>query len=280
MQRIVRGLSATLTHTFYVDGVATDPSPATATVTITRDDGTAVVTAQNATRTGAGVFTYTLTPAQTATLDTLAVAWTATFGGQAQTFTDTVEVAGDVLFTIAQARKKKPMNSTSVYSTADIVAMRTTVEQSLEDELGYALVPRYKREKVSGNGGRLIRLAHPYTTAVRSVKLDGAAITDLASVIPDDMGIVDYSGVWVRGFRNYEIVYEHGREVLDGEAREVALELAAAWISEGPSDPRATSMSTDDGTFALATAGRGGARYGIPKVDAFVQARSMSVAVA
>jgi hypothetical protein len=69
VQRIVRGRSATLTHTFYSDAAATDPSPDVTTVTITRADGTAVVTAAATTEAGTGVVTYTVTPAQTALLD-------------------------------------------------------------------------------------------------------------------------------------------------------------------------------------------------------------------
>lgn len=280
MERIVRGRSATLTHTFASDGVATNPSPDVATIGITRDDGTVLVAAGTATTdTGVGTVSFTLTPAQTATLDVLTVTWTATFGGQPQPFTDRVEIAGDVLFTIAEARSKKPMNNATAYPVAAITAMRTTVEQTLERELGYALVPRYKREKVSGSGTSTISLL-PYVTSIRSVKLDGVAVTPLSSFVPSDTGLIDYASNWTRGFRNYEVVYEHGLESFDGEAREAALELAAAWISAGPSDPRATSMTTEDGTFSLATPGLRGFRYGLPMVDAFIQANSMRALVA
>src|SRR5215217_5884268 len=103
MERIAQGRSATLTHTFYVDGVATNPSPDTATVAITRADGTALVPAGAVTDAGTGVVTLTLTPTETALLDTLKVTWTASFGGQSQGFTDYVEVAGGFLFSLSQA---------------------------------------------------------------------------------------------------------------------------------------------------------------------------------
>jgi hypothetical protein len=88
LQRIAQGRSATLTHTFLSGGVAADPIPDTATYTITRADGTTLA-ASSATEAGTGKVTVTLTPAQTALLDTLTVTWTATFGGQSQPFADT-----------------------------------------------------------------------------------------------------------------------------------------------------------------------------------------------
>src|SRR4051812_24613083 len=108
MERIVQGRSATLAQTFQSNGIFTDPSPDTATVTITRDDGTTVVSGATATDAGTGQVTYTVTPAQTALLDGWTVTWTATFGGQAQTFKQRVEVAGDVLFSVADALAVAP----------------------------------------------------------------------------------------------------------------------------------------------------------------------------
>jgi hypothetical protein len=64
-----------------VDEVGTDPSPDSATVTITRADGTPVVTAATAVNGPNGGFSYTLVPAQTALLDTLTATWTFTLNG-------------------------------------------------------------------------------------------------------------------------------------------------------------------------------------------------------
>jgi hypothetical protein len=94
LQRIAQGRSATLTHTFLSGGVAADPIPDTATIAITRADGTVLAASSPATEAGTGKVTVTLTPAQTALLDTLTLTWTATFGGQSQPFVDYVEVAG------------------------------------------------------------------------------------------------------------------------------------------------------------------------------------------
>jgi hypothetical protein len=280
MLRIVRGLSATLSHTFYVDGVATDPSPDTATVTITRDDGTAVVTGAAATNAGTGVVTYTLTPAQTATLDILTVAWTATFGGQAQTFTDVVEVAGGVLFTVAQALATDGL---SAKTAAQITEKRTLVEELLENACGVAFVPRYGKTTISGNGRSTIMLP-PRTTAIRSVTLDGVSIgaTALATIKVLASGEVYYPSWWTAGYANYEIAYEHGYS--DGPERMAAGDAALTWakmlLLSGPIDDRATGTATEFGNITLATPGMRGSVSGIPSVDQFIQSYNLSVCVA
>lgn len=281
MQRIVRGISATLTHTFYVDGVATDPSPDTATVTITRDDGTAIVTDAGTTNAGVGVVSYTLTPAQTATLDTFTVTWKATIGGQLQSFTDVVEVAGGVLFTINQARALSALASTTTYPTAKIIEARTMVETALEDACEVAFVPRYGKVTVSGYGLSTIRLP-ARVRSIRSVKLDGVAVssTDLATIRTLPTGEVYFPSYWTRGFANYVIAFEHGHDYPPPRVSQAALTWAKAFLVKGPIDDRTTSMSTDDGTFSLATPGLRGSFTGIPEVDAVINQYSLSVAVA
>jgi hypothetical protein len=281
MQRIVQGNSATLSHTFYTDGVATDPSPATATVTITRDDGTAVVTAQAATRTAAGVFTYTVTPTHTADLDIWDVAWTATFGAQSQVFHDTVEVAGGVLFTIAQARALSPLSSLTAYPTVAIVEARTMVETAIEEACGVAFVPRYRRDRVSGNGRSTLML-RPRLRAVRSVSVDDSVITqtylDTIRVLPT--GEAYYPSWWASGISNLEIAYEHGYDSPPPRVSQAALLYAKNFLVKGPIDERTTSMVSEDGTFTLATPGMRGSFTGLPEVDAVIQQYSLEVGIA
>lgn len=274
MQRIARGNSATLTHTFYVDGVATNPTPDAATVTITGDDGTAIVTAQSATDTGTGTASYTLTPAQTATLDILTVSWTATFGSQSQTFTDYVEIVGGFLFSVAEARALAPLSSTTSYPIARIVDVRTVVEEAIEDACGVAFVPRYKRELLSGTQTRSLIVEQPRVRSVRVVKRDGVALVagDLATISVDDAGILDYPGGWIWGAGNYDVAYEHGYTYPPGRIKQAALTLARSWLVDGPMDERTTAFTTPDGTFTLSTAGMRGAVFGIPEVDAAVNA--------
>lgn len=281
LQRIMRANSATLTHTFYVDGVATNPAPDSATVTITRDDGTAVVTAQPTTDTGTGTVSYTVTPTQTANLDIWLVAWTATFGGQSQVFTDTVEIVGGFLFTIAQARAVKPLDNATAYPLAAIVETRTLVEQALEDACGVAFVPRYTREVFDGAGMSTLLAHRPLVTALRAVALDGAAVstTDLATIHGNVNGRLYYPATWITGYGNYSVAYEHGYDRPPLRITQAALLLAKNWLVKGPIDDRTTAFSTEDGTYSLSTPGVRGSNTGIPEVDAAIMEYSMRAGI-
>lgn len=281
MQRIVQGLSATLSHTFYVDGVATNPSPDAATVTITRDDGTAVVTAAAATEAGTGIVSYTVTPTHTALLDTWEVAWTATFGALPQTFTDIVEVAGGVLFTLAQARALKPLDSLTAYTTAQIAEARTMVETALEDACGVAFVPRYAKSTFSGSGTSTMLLP-PRVRAIRSASNEGVAVSApyLATMRMLSTGELYYPSIWGAGFANYEIAYEWGYDAPPPRVSQAALLWAKAWLTKGPIDERWTSMTSEDGTYALSTPGMRGANSGLPEVDQTIHEYSLRVGIA
>lgn len=275
MQRILVDTPATLSVVFEVDGVATDPTPATATVTITRDNGTAIVTNAAATRTGTGEFSYTLSAAQNNLLDTLTARWSSSLG----TLETVTEAAGGFLFTIAQARAVPPLNSTAKYPTDQIIGARTMVETALEDACGVAFVPRYTRTVLSGNGRSTILLP-PKLRTVRSVKLDGVAATDTATIRVLPTGEAYYPAWWTPGYANYEVAYEHGYDFPPPRVSQAALLWAKSFLVKGPVDDRMTSMSTEDGTYLLSTPGLRGSHTGIPEVDAVIQQYSLSVAVA
>lgn len=272
MQRIQRGRSETITHTFYSDGVATNPSPDSATVTITRDDGTVLVNAAAATDTGAGTVSYPLTPTQTALLDILTVEWTATFGGQSQVFTDYVEVVGGFLFTIAEARSRSPLGNTATYSTADIISRRIIVEQEIEDACGVAFVPRYGREQLAGTGTFNLILSRPRITAIRSITNAGIALSsaELATIVSSSAGVLYYPAGWTPGvgstYANYDVIYEHGYVYPPEPVRDIALFLLRDKFVNDPAssgvDPRTTSIVTPDGTIRF-----GEGRFGVPWID-------------
>lgn len=274
LTRIVAGRSATLSHTFESNGTATDPSPDSATVAITRADGSTLTPAAAVDNSGNGVASITLTPAETALLDTLTVTWTATIGGYAQTFVDTVEIAGDVLFTIGEARRVKPLDQAR-YTAEEIVAMRTTVEDAIEEWTG-ALVPRYTQETLSGTGGSALRLSKPFVRQIRQVTVDGVPLTStqLAGLATD--GTFLHGMYWTSGHRNITVGYEHGLDRPPERLRRAALLLAKTWLVAGPVDDRTSTFSSvEGGTFALVTPGRGGSIFGVPEVDAAVQAHTL-----
>lgn len=286
-ERVLVGRSATLSVTFTTDGVATDPSPDSATVTIGRfSDETTLVNAQPATEAGTGVYTFTLTPAMTVGLDYLIVDWTATVGGQVQTVRQIVEVCGGFLFSLADARAidglSKKLNDGVTYriSSADIIRARTSVEQALERECGVAFVPRYARETVDGYGTSSIMLQQPRVRTIRSASVSGTALdsTSLATIVPRATGVLN-GYTWSSGTANVTVDYEHGHDFPPARVSRAALMLAKRWLTGSPADDRATSVTTEEQTttFYVPAAGE---PFDVPEANAVVREYGYIVGVA
>lgn len=278
--RVQQGTPYTLQEDWTEDGVVVDPGAVT--VQITRADGTELVPAgTSANGTGATARAFNLTTVHTALLDNLTATWTSATKG---TLTSRVEIVGGFAFSIPEARAIRPLDNATTYTTARIVEMRTLVEDALERELGYALVPRYALDWLDyfagGSAWGEIPL-RPYTTAVRTLTIDGVAATGMTLRRP---GTVTPTLRYTTGFARWSdalVGLEHGQPVVEAEATQAALTLAKTWLVSGPVDDRATAASTADGfTYALATPGRGGSIFGVPMVDSFVQRASLRAGVA
>lgn len=279
MERIIRGRSATLEKTFYDAGGIPTNLDVAPTVTVTRADGTPVTTGAVTDEAAVGVYTVTIPATSNTLLDRLDVVWVAPVNGVDQEHRDVVEVAGGYLFTIAEARAIPPLNNTTAYPEATIVDMRTLVEQALEDACGVAFVPRYTRETVDGTGDRFLGL-EPVVTRMRSLTINGVEVT-AGDIAARPTGVVYHtSGTFGYGYGNVIVGYEHGYAEPPGPVRQAALLLAKTWLVQGPIDQRTTAMSTEDGTFTLATPGLRGSLFGVPQVDATVNRYSMHVGVA
>jgi hypothetical protein len=264
VDRVLRATASTISVTFHVDGTATDPTPDTATVHITRADGTDVVVAGTAaTSGGAGVFSFTLTPLMTAVLDTLTVRWTTQNLG---TLTTTVEVVGGFLFSVAQARALKPLNDTTRYPTQAIIDARTLAESALEDACDVAFVPRARTVTTIASGSTL-SLGVNRVRSVGSITDYEGTVTDLTTTWIAG-GMVVGTTVW--SARPLTVRVEHGYDTPPPRVSAACLLLAKNWLIKGPIDDRATAVTTDDGTFSMATPGLRGSSFGLPEVDAVV----------
>jgi hypothetical protein len=259
MERVVRGRKFTLSKTFYSDGVPVVPT-GMPTVAIVRADGTTVTTSAVA-GTGVGPYTVTVVAANNALLDTLTVTWTATITGDASTYVDTVEVAGDVLFGVTQALAVLP-----TATVATIADARTYAETEIEAQLGYALVPRYTLEKTTGRWCQALRVSNPYVRTIRSATVNGVALSagQLTDLSFDANGFVTgypwgpIAGAWGTTLNNVAIGYEHGLDTPPPGASRAALDEAVAYLggstangTGGGIDPRAESVVTVDGTVRL-----------------------------
>jgi hypothetical protein len=284
VERIVINRSATLYKTFYEGGVATDPT-GTPTVAVTRlSDGSTVTTGSVVNEAAAGTWSVTISAVVNTLLDTLTVTWTGVVNGIAQKYVDVVEVAGDTLFTLVEAKAIKLGAGTDTlgarYTDDQIADMRTSVEQAIEDEYGAALVPRYEKETLNGSPSydTILRLKWPALRTVRTATVGGTSV--LASVEIDTVLGAYYSNGWTPGRSNVVIGYEHGLDRPPERVKRGGLLLLKRWLVEGPVDDRATAMSNDQTTWSLATPGRAGSIFGLPELDAAIQASPYRVGIA
>jgi hypothetical protein len=285
IDRILKGTGATIGLTVTVDGTATDPDPDSATVVVTNTAGETLVASAPATDTGTGSFSYNLTPAHTATLDTLTATWSYVRDGNTETQETTHEIVGGFLFTIAEARAIPPLDSVSKYPTAAIVAMRTTVEDAIEHACGCAFAPRYALETVSGTGSRDM-LLRPLVSRLRSVTADSSAWSagELAAVSLGTTGSLYSAGrSWAAGTNNIVVGYEHGYQSPPPEVKRAALILLKTWLvgQRSPVDDRAATFNvTEGGTYSLVVPGRNGSYFGQPDVDAVIDRYSLRTGIA
>ena len=269
MDRIVKGTAATISVVLYSDGAATNPTPDTATVEVLRADGTVLVASTAATDAGTGIFTYTLTPTHTASLDVLTARWTATIGGFAQTVETAVEIVGGVYFTIAEARTLPSLSNTVAYTTAVITEARTAAEEAIEDACDVSFVPRTATEIVSGGGGgRFLSLRWPRVRYVNSVAVDLVdwAEPARAAVVVTPSGLYSPTAFPV-GYGNVQVTYEHGYNAPPGRIKRAAMLLAESFLIRSGINDRATQVQAGDEQLWLAPR----EPFGIGEVDAAVR---------
>lgn len=194
MDRILIDTAAVLSATFYLDGVATDPSPATCTVTVTSDDGTVIDTDASTTHNGTGTFEYVLDAL--AEPDLLRLEWTATFSGTPQTIRTTAEIVGGYYASIAEIRDGDPsLASLTDYPWSAIDAARAEAEDEAERIMGRSFVSRYRRDRnlrVGDDGCIRTRMAH--VTALRAIS--ATSFGDAATISHTDCRIVGDDVVW------------------------------------------------------------------------------------
>jgi hypothetical protein len=265
--QVLRNTIATITQTFYVDGVPTDPLPPTATLSVVAADGTIIVApGTEVTRIAAGTFSYTLAADTTAELDLLTAQWTSALG----TLSATIEVVGGFVFSIAQARAAGLDEAT--YTTDQVKQIRTYAETELEGALGYALVPRFAVHTFrAGSHRRSLASLGPYLRSLRFMTVDDAPISLIGGL--DALTWPSYGAV--------RVGYEHGLDEVPPGAAIAALDLALAIVGESTSSEipgvaaGAERLITDDGTlvFGGAAVPTGGVSvFSVPSVNRWVTA--------
>jgi hypothetical protein len=287
--RVQRTTEVTLSHTFFVDEAATDPSD-TVNVSIKRLDGTEVTTGPATQGTvGDGRYEFKLEEAHTQDLITYYADWSGTLAGALITVRDVVEVVGGFYFSIPEARASHPDLASSVtYTTADLQAKRIEVEQTCQAITGRSFVPRYNRVLMDGTGTECLILPDQDLRAVRSIKMAGRAGGTFTAFTTAEMGAVaalnsgvlcrDDGNVFTEGRQNVLVEYEYGLDMPPEGVRTQAMRHLRYLLNAGRSGipDRAISFTIQDGgVYRISTPGE--VRTGIPDVDAEYERHGLRV---
>jgi hypothetical protein len=266
--RILVGSPATLSAVFY-DGGEAVVDPGTVTVTVTRSDGTAVVTGAATTGTGAAARTYSL--AAQSRLDHLTAVWT---GAAGRVVTTRHEVVGGFYAELAEIRALDSLK----YPTTLLEVARAQAEDRFEQATGVAWVRRHARDTLSGNGAARMVLPRRPPRSLIAATIGGVAAGDLTLFRLYDEGVIERAGgvTWPKessgGGGNIVVEYVHGYDAPPADLKQAFMTFVRYLLLETRSriPDRATAMTTEWGTFQLASATSRATL--IPEVDAVLAA--------
>lgn len=242
----------------------------TVTATITSARSTSPITPITATSGGGGTYSITIPPAQVAAVDELTISFAGSFTSVPRSLRESVEVAGEHYFTIADARSIGRLDST--FTDSMIERIRKDVEDQIEANLDTSMVARYVVERVNGPREAFIRLTEPYVLNLVKVLEDGVDVTADCSL---DGRYVWHTGrgAWSFGHRNIEVHYEKGYDTVPpGDLARKAIEATRHQLMRetGHGTPaQAANWVTPEGAMRLYTASLK-APFGLPEVDAVV----------
>lgn len=279
--QVLRNSDERLQVVFYVDGVPTDPDADAVTVTITRDDGTALASAASAIRLDQGVYAYPLSPQ--ANLDHLTAVWTGMFSAITQSVTTYVDIVGGYYVSLAELRAMKNLDDATKFTAEDLIAARQWFETSFERYTGRAFVPRYKRIVMWGSGGAVMQLPDEYLRSLRTVKfasvdLSSAAIANISVEASGRIqhfwplginGPDDSFGVYGSTFpanARITFVYEYGMDACPDDVREAAKTAIRMRLLDDETGRREYALVTDVGVVRYSRPGED-RPFGIEEVD-------------
>lgn len=282
-QRLLVGAPATLTATLYgSDGDVDDSLDSGVTVTVTRLDGTALVTGQSATCTD-GVATYALTAAQTgAGLDLLTAQWT---HNSVVRSTTVHEVVGRHWFAPRRLLDEPGVNKAVAALPGDVgvsalIAARTWAESLIEHATGVAWVPRTFLDSLDACGVDEVLLTQMYPRTLRTLTIDGTAETVADWTVTKHGGLRRDTGgsIWTSNALGLVARYDYGLDAPPAPLLDAAIEAAADYILSRTSrlGRRATGFDGQFGTISYATVDKD-RPTGIPHVDAVIRAHDRRI---
>ena len=264
-QRILRGAPATITVTF-ADQHGEARSVSGVTVDVQRADGSLLLHEVNLQSNSETLeVPIELTSMQTADLDILYVI--ATVPADGSIATSKVDIVGGVLFTLAEARAQEPSLATK--TDEQLRNIRSRVESEAERACNRAFAYRLCRYDVQR------RDLATYTRRIAGFKLQRpVTVGGLTFANPEAIGpVLTVNGPTLAVDTSIPIYVEAGMDHIPEFFVAAAIARMKDIVAGGSAsyDPRATSQSTDVGTFTLVTAGVRGARTSSPEWNAALE---------
>lgn len=265
----------------FTDTAGSPANPGTVTVDVANLAGTALVTDAATTGSGTSPRVYTLSSSLTATLDTLALTFDSDDASIANVI-ETVEVIGNHLFTITEARAfdGAAMTSTVTYPTATIAEARARITDQFEAICGVSFVPRYRLDDLNGTGETSLILPRMQITDIRSVSTRDAGGATWTAYDADDLADLYYEswgyllretrGTFLSGRKNVRIGYEHGYAQVPWDIKRAALMTLRYELVDSNYSDRTISIANEFGSTQFWTpgvSGRGSAIHPLPEVD-------------
>lgn len=280
--RGLKGATVRLEVTVYVDGAATTAT-GTPTYTVTRADGTALVTAQNATAAAAGVYYYDLTPAQAVRVDKLTVVLAGTWVSAAQTFTFETEIVGEPLFTLSEARAfdASALVTAATYPAATILEARDQITDQLEEWTWVSWIGRHARYDLAGSGTSRLTVSHHAIQNLIAASIDNAAQTVSDVAVARFAPLLEHkTTIWASPSTsdplNVTVEYEHGRRGRPQGVSRIALLLLRDRLVKSDIPDSAIQYQGDKGAMQLVR--EGGPMHNvtrIPEVNAWIAANRL-----
>ena len=267
MQRITPDGGTVAVHVTAADDSPTDLDALPAADAVI--DGATVAPPLTVTKPGTGRYTATIPPGHPAAaqLGDILIRWTGLLAAAAWLRSTPVEVIGGWPFTVADVRAANhDLDDTTRYPNALIAAARAAAVDRAEQISKVAWTPRRRRVTVEPAAGhRRLLLPDVEATDLIAVTVDGVA-EDLTEITLQPWGALDHPTGW-----HGRVVadYLHGYRACPAPVVDAIIDLTIrAVVGMGSRVPeRATSVSTDVGTFRITLPGRDGPT-GIPDIDA------------
>jgi hypothetical protein len=165
----------------------------------------------------------------------------------------------------------------------------TELEDQLEQACGCSFVPVERvAVKYDGSGSAELFTRHARPQSISAVTVTTELVTDAFTQTDlDALRIDEEAGVllrptylWPRGRRNITVTGVFGYQEVPGLVKQAVVEGVRHSLVESRIDARAQSITSEDGTAQLVTAGVRGALFSLPALNQVVQMYKQSFGVA